>query len=146
MVFSKDVDSYAAKVTDFGYSFQFTSENDSISMPKSEHWTAPEWHHQKILPREARKMDMYSFGMLCLWLLFYNKSSTTDRDFKKDLKDLENSRAKIVDHASGLVEATAYLKNRDRENIQIVLRLTLNQDPAERASNFSEILPLLSYI
>lgn len=114
-------------------------------MPRSEFWTAPEAEsHRKILPQEARKMDICSFGMLCLWLLFYNKSSITDRDFRKDLKDLENSRTGVLDHASGLIEAATYLRDRDRENIQTVLHLTLDQDPAERASNFGEVLQLLS--
>ena len=56
---------YVVKVTDFGYSTLFTTDSDPITMPHSELWTAPERHHREILPMQARKMDAYSFGILC---------------------------------------------------------------------------------
>lgn len=44
-------------------------EEDDIDLPQSRPWDAPEFHHQ-VRPAQARKMDVFSFGMLCLWLLF----------------------------------------------------------------------------
>ena len=86
LVFSENDGAYVAKVTDFGYSTLFTTDSDLIKMPKSWPWTAPERHHREILPIQARKMDAYSFGMLCLWLLFYNKATTRDAIFKQDIE------------------------------------------------------------
>ena len=130
-----------AKVIDFGYSTLFSTDSDSITMPYSELWTAPEQHHRGILPIQARKMDAYSFGMLCLWLLFYNKGANRDRNFEKDLED---SQKELSNHASELIRATADLENREKDNMHKVFRSTLAQDPAERTANFNELLQLLS--
>ena len=110
-------------------------------MPKSWPWTAPERHHREILPIQARKMDAYSFGMLCLWLLFYNKNTNRDRNFKEDFK---HSQKELSSQASELLRTTADLENWEKDNMQKVFRSTLAQDPAERTVNFNELLELLS--
>jgi serine/threonine protein kinase len=60
---------YTAKVIDFGYSSRFTHEEDTILMPKSVPWHAPE-HRSSCKPAQGQKMDVFSFGMLCLWTIF----------------------------------------------------------------------------
>jgi len=130
-----------AKVTDFGYSTLFSTDNHSITMPESGIWTAPERHHREILPREARKMDAYSFGMLCLWLLFFNKETNRDRNFEKDLED---SQKKVSDYASELLRASSNLDNREKNDMQKVFKSTIVKDSAERTANFDELLQLLS--
>ena len=59
-----------AKVADFGFATYSQSHNDLIVIPKSEPWNAPEHHHRPHLPKQARQMDVYSFGMICFWLIF----------------------------------------------------------------------------
>ena len=130
-----------AKVTDFGYSTLFSTDNHPIIMPESGIWTAPEWHHREILPRQARKMDAYSFGMLCLWLLFYNKRANGNRNFKKDLED---SQKRVSDYASELLRASSDLDSREKDDMQKVFSSTLTQDPIERTASFNELLKLLS--
>jgi hypothetical protein len=44
-------------------------------MPKSEPWNAPEYR-KECKPADGQKVDVFSFGMLCLWLLFEEKLST----------------------------------------------------------------------
>ena len=128
-------------MTDFGYSTLFTTDSDLITMPKSWPWTAPERHHREILPIQARKMDAYSFGMLCLWLLFYNKATTRDAIFKQDI---EGSPINPSDYASKLLRTTKDLETREKDDLQKVFRSTLTQNPAERTANFDELLQLLS--
>lgn len=130
-----------AKVTDFGYSTIFSTDDDQIAMPKSGLWTAPEYHHRQFLPKQARKMDVYSFGILCLWVLFYNNRANRDRNFKKDLEDTDKE---LTNYASELLEATLDLENRERHDLQRVFRSTLARDPAQRAANLNELLELLS--
>ncbi len=132
-----------AKVTDFGYSTLFKNENPSVRMPRSKFWTAPEWHEREFLPTQARRMDAYSFGMLCLWLLFYNNVSSADRDFEKDMED---TSTEVLDHALGLIGTIASVEFEQWNNIQRLLSLTLAHAPTERTSDFSEILQLLSPI
>ena len=57
-------------MADFGFATCCCGENDLIIMPKSEPWNAPEHHHRLHLLAQARKMDVYSYGMLCFWFIF----------------------------------------------------------------------------
>lgn len=70
LIFKNDAGAYTARVTDFGYSTRFANEDDSFRMPKTSPWNAPEHHSNWFKPAQARKMDLFSFGMLCLWLMF----------------------------------------------------------------------------
>lgn len=70
LIFKDDAGAYTAKVTDFGYSTRFANEDDLIAMPKSKPWCAPEYDRDKFKPAQARSMDVFSFGMLCVWVLF----------------------------------------------------------------------------
>ena len=61
---------FVAKVVDFGFAICFQSRNDLISMLKSEPWNAFERHNRHIKAEQVKQMDVYSFDMLCLWLVF----------------------------------------------------------------------------
>jgi serine/threonine protein kinase len=60
---------YVAKINDFGFTTSFQDQRDSKTMPKSPIWSAPEWHHRRFSAAAAKKMDIFSWGLLCLWLL-----------------------------------------------------------------------------
>ena len=137
----KEEGCYVAKVTDFGYSSLFKNENASVRLPKSKYWTAPEWHEREFLPVQARRMDAYSFGMLCLWLLFYKNNSRPDPELERVLED---ANTQVLDHALRLADTTAFINIQQKDNIQKLLMLTLIQEPTERTSDFCEILQLLS--
>lgn len=142
LISSKNDSRYVAKVMDFGYSTLFTTNSDQIRMPDSELWTAPERHHRGgFLPTQAKKMDAYSFGMVCLWLLFYNEGASQDHNFKKDIKELQKE---LSCYASGLLRASVDLENWEKDNVRHVFRLTLALNPAERTENFNELLELIS--
>ena len=63
------------KVADFGYSTLTVGGSGKVLLPKSSPWNAPEHHFGEFTAQEAKKTDVYSFGMLCLWLLFGNRLS-----------------------------------------------------------------------
>ena len=132
---------YVAKVTDFGYSTLFGADSAAIRMPRSQFWTAPEWHERHILPIQAKRMDAYSFGMLCLWLFFYNSFPNVNCHYQKIM---EESSLGMLNHALELTNSIECHKIQQRANMQKLFRLTLAQDPTERTSDFSEILQLLS--
>ena len=54
---------------DFGYSTRFAKEDDIIDLPKSRPWDAPD-SQSNCTPAQAQKMDLFSFGMLCFWIIF----------------------------------------------------------------------------
>lgn len=70
LVFTDDSGGYTARVTDFGYSTVFANETDLVSMPKSWPWSAPEHHYRGFKPAAAVKIDIFSLGLLCFWLVF----------------------------------------------------------------------------
>ena len=63
------------KVADFGYSTPTVGKAGKVLLPKSRPWNAPEHHFGEFEVQEAKKTDVYSFGMLCLWILFENRLS-----------------------------------------------------------------------
>ena len=66
---------YSARVTDFGYSTCYSEDNHLITLPISRPWNAPE--HTRLnrqwTPEEAKNTDLFSAGLLFLWLLFEGK-------------------------------------------------------------------------
>ncbi|KAF2648098.1 kinase-like protein, partial [Lophiostoma macrostomum CBS 122681] len=65
------------RVSNFGYSTicaRHLSDN-SIVVPKTEPWNAPEHTFDERSFESAQKMDVYSMALLCMWLLFYDQVS-----------------------------------------------------------------------
>ena len=62
-----------AKVIDFGFSCCGVKNDDVVFLPKTAPWEAPEHSKDAVSIQDAKKMDAYSFGMLCLWVLFTDK-------------------------------------------------------------------------
>ena len=50
-----------AKVSDLGFSSIWARPDDLMPVPRTETWSAPEWHHRAVEFSEA-KMDVFSFG------------------------------------------------------------------------------------
>jgi serine/threonine protein kinase len=65
----KDATGTTVKVADFGYSTLAAGESGKVLLPKSRPWNAPEHHFGEFDVFEAKKTDVYSFGLLCLWVL-----------------------------------------------------------------------------
>ena len=78
LVFQDSSEVFFARVTDFGYSTIYTKPGNPIQMPKSLHWVAPEWHHRGFSLTQAKKMDVYSLGLLVLWILCCNTSHSIE--------------------------------------------------------------------
>ncbi|KAF1847231.1 TPR-like protein [Cucurbitaria berberidis CBS 394.84] len=72
---------WVAKMTDFGYSARFQSEEQTVKLEgRSKPWDAPELTlGQRVIPKDARKTDIFSLGMLCLWTLYERYLSGIDQ-------------------------------------------------------------------
>ena len=129
-----------ARVADFGYSTWLGGADDLIYMPRSLHWTAPEWHYRAFNRASAFKMDVYSFGLLCLWLLFYHGRETRHSRFYEDLKSGE-AKSTL---ACGLIDESSDFSDEQRKNLRQLFDLSLTIDPAVRCSNFEQLRDLLA--
>lgn len=71
LIFEGEDKEYHARISDFAYSTLYARSEDEIAMPMSEFWHAPEQDREERLwtSSDAKKMDIFSFGMLSLWFL-----------------------------------------------------------------------------
>lgn len=73
LVFRNDDGSWTGRVADFG----FSSIGDQVVLPKSWPWYAPEWdEYPEFTFQQAIKSEIFSFGMVCLWIVFENVLSS----------------------------------------------------------------------
>ncbi|KAK6519402.1 hypothetical protein TWF281_003236 [Arthrobotrys megalospora] len=75
LIFKNYNDEFSAKVTDFGFSTIFAKDEDiRITLPHSWPWTAPEIEkNPPVSFEQAKAADLFSYGLLCYWLLFYDE-------------------------------------------------------------------------
>jgi serine/threonine protein kinase len=164
LVFEGAVQPLCARVGDFGYSTWFRGANNLILMPKSVPWCAPEHEGQKFHPLQAKQMDTYSFGMLCIWLLFEAGSSgslplhpdvvqgndqcvTFEKPFPKNnlLDTWKNERSDMLVHwAQWLLLESTHFGGDMKDNLTQFFQSTLAMDPQERNTDFTELIFLLS--
>jgi serine/threonine protein kinase len=141
------------KVADFGYSTLATGEAGRVLLPKSRPWNAPEHHFGEFTVAEARKTDIYSFGMLCLWILFGSVGlAQTSEEFTFDasagaftsleqLKDndqLHRITNELIDSIP-LVGLNAEI----RISLKEFFHLTLSLNPEKRTSDVEKLVCLL---
>jgi hypothetical protein len=132
------------------------NEDDFISVPKSWPWSAPEHDYDRLKPAQARKMDVFSFGMLCLWILFEKCLSgivplpseahwaesyfqgKEKRDLsKRILEDLKQGD-RLVMLAKQLVMAENELSNDTKQVLQQFFRMSLACDPNQRETDLKQ--------
>ncbi|KAK6358644.1 hypothetical protein TWF730_007967 [Orbilia blumenaviensis] len=95
LIFKNNDDEFSAKVTDFGYSTIFAQEQTDvrITLPQSWPWTAPEIEENPTVTFEqAKAADLFSYGLLCYWLLFYDElrdKASSEPDYDPRLKELQ---------------------------------------------------------
>ena len=151
------------KVADFGYSTLTAGESEKILLPKSRPWNAPEHHFGEFKVQEAKKTDVYSFGMLCLWILFGNclsnfQQTTADgvtelisfdipffRGRPTPLERLKNED-RLEDIAIHLLGSTPGLNVNSEYTIRLkeFFSLTLPHNPGKRTCNLERVIGLLS--
>jgi serine/threonine protein kinase len=148
-----DATNYVAKVADFGYSTcrgaaENTSSSEQVSLPWSPPWNAPEVHRDNyILPfSEAKLSDVFSLGMLCLWLLFQNEDLSKSargvqgeydwlRELKKDGKMKSFARERI--HGDRGLDISR------KPAIEEFFELTLSAESCRRTRDLHYLLRLL---
>ena len=165
LIFREDSGRYVAKVSDFGFSSLVTID-DSIIVPRTRPWNGPEWHHRGFTLNGVKKLDVYSFGMLCLWLMCketlsrisrkpsshilkewngadlftQHAEATPERSFLEILKDEDQMPV----FAHELLASTTGLDQERKSQLSKFFHLCLARKPQDRSSDFIEILELLS--
>lgn len=149
-----------AKVADFGYATCFQSHNDLIRVSRKEPWNAPEYHDRFFKPEQAKQMDVYSFGLLCFWLVFKAGSSVDlmlppntilesgqfisfKHSSEKDLLRLWRSDNKLVEWVCWSVNRDSHFDDDTKLHLESFFRSTLAFEPKSRCMEFDRLLDLL---
>ncbi|GAB1317155.1 Tetratricopeptide-like helical [Madurella fahalii] len=151
--------SLAVAVADFGFSSFATSCDELVRVSRSQPWEAPEWHTGECTLYNAKKMDVYSFGLLCFWLFFKGEtltelglpSATVDSAFLQSnpsatdaVQSLKRDGNSMLRWSLTLLQKRQDTAPRTRGCLQQVFQLTLARDPEARDVSLENILSLLS--
>ena len=146
---------YGIKVADFGYSCCSTTDDDLLLVPQTRPWEAPEWHHRFFAVLDAKRMDIYSFGLLCLWLFFKGKpvdpgtsQPTLDMAFSGQSRAAVDRLDLLKREDNLLWYAQEWLKGEDmpehtRSSLSTVFRGTICKDPKQRTITWDDIIEVL---
>ena len=132
------------KIADFGFSSCALKDNEQLILPGTLPWNAPEVHEYSHLftYSEAIKTDVFSVGMLCLWLLNSNQYSTPeDRTGYMWLSDLKNGRT-FIPSINSLLDSAIDLCSEEKENLRNFFACTLVRSPTERNGNLAWLTTL----
>ena len=150
-----------AKVADFGFATCFQSNNDLILIPWKGPWNAPEYHNRSFRPEQAKQMDIYSFGLLCFWLIFEAGSSgslplsadtiLSGGQFisfrgcqkEKDILQLWKQDHGLIEWVCWLVRKDDYLDCSMKDRLVSFFRSTLAFEPQWRCTELEDLLNLL---
>jgi serine/threonine protein kinase len=154
LVFKDATGKTTVKMADFGYSTLATGDVGKVFLPKSRPWNAPEHHFGEFEVPKAKKTDVYSFGMLCLWVLFGAMripentlqftfdTSTGPRTSLEQLKDND----KLRDVVDQLMESMPLsdLNTEHRIRLREFFSLTVLLNPEKRTSDVGRLLGLFN--
>jgi serine/threonine protein kinase len=156
-----------AKLADFGYAGWALDENAAsfFKPPRSRPWDAPEYHHRGFSIAQAKKMDIFSFSMLCMWVLFEDKLTTgtlasTEVFYAKDafmpvtgqtgafrdlgLIDELKHGDRLLALAHSLVKMEKRLNESQVRSLANFFNSAPAHDPERRASDMEQLTFLLS--
>jgi serine/threonine protein kinase len=142
LVFKEKSGQYSAKVIDFGYSARYTDHSHQLMLVGSELWNAPEHsNHGPWSLSQAIKADLFSLGMLFLWLLFEPCSPRRAMSSSPEVTDISPSRMednlgrrkrKLRAYAQELLAMTTTLEGKKKEAFRKFFDSSLNETPEQR--------------
>lgn len=144
---------YVAKIADFGYSTCTEHDEDCsasslVQLPWSPPWNAPEIgpYSNVVTFREAKVTDVFSLGMICLWLLFHHDKSRSGSGLLDNLDVLRSLKegGKLTEVAWDLIDQSADVEVSMRSRIREFFDLTLSKEPSNRSQDLPHLLDLLT--
>jgi serine/threonine protein kinase len=143
LIFEDHEHKLVAKIADFGNSVAGVAENDLCQLPRSDPWTAPEYHHRKFSVSAAKKMDIYSFSMLCLWLLLDEKQGVVDaKSSMKVFQELKETSS-FRDQLKEIVEPLN-LENQRAQKLLFLFETSLSRNPEDRVFSMQDLAASLN--
>jgi len=151
LIFKDAIGKTTVKVTDFGYSTLAAGEAENICLPKSRPWNAPEHHFGEFKIHNAKQTDVYSFGMLCLWvvsggvpMLLNNTEYTFDAPIgpRTALEQLKYDD-KLAHIANQFIDSIPLASTKHRNPLREFFSFAVPLNPAKRTSDLNRLVGLL---
>ena len=111
---------------------------------------APEWNHRNVMTTSegAQKMDVFSLGALCLWLLFYNYNNNNKHNITggstSDFFAQRRSKTDLIALVGQHIKGVEGLGEEKRSNLQVFFKRSLQHDPALRCLKCEAIVKLIA--
>jgi serine/threonine protein kinase len=151
LVFGDGSESPTAKVTDFGYSCIGHTEDDDLNLPCSWLWCAPEREGNHLFRiANAKKTDVYSFGLVCFYTLFREHLGGDDasarlRGSEKMLHEWKYESPGLLPKARELLSRMAGLSENLKSSINQFFQHSLQDKPSSRSADFKSLINCLGY-
>lgn len=150
-----------AKLADFGYAGWNTDPSKEVFLylPESKPWTGPEYHHRAFEIQQAQRLEIFSFGLLCLWFLFHDKLESSKFKTTTQLADFchknalyscasieKLKRAGLLSQlASELVRQQDSLDDRMKQDLIFFFLSCLNTDAKNRSLQIQRLVSAAGY-
>ncbi|KAI3322011.1 hypothetical protein HD806DRAFT_500721 [Xylariaceae sp. AK1471] len=157
LIFPEESGEYRVKAIDFGYSTRYEGENYRAKMFTTPPWTAPEYRSSREWTySQAVQLDIFSFGLLCFWLLFEHYlcgikplprgyKSGTSPVYASAMHALQDIKEQLFTGTliESLLENEATLDENRRRRLRDFFLSSLKENPQERADDMQILLKLL---
>ncbi|KAK5634956.1 hypothetical protein RRF57_010668 [Xylaria bambusicola] len=146
---------YCAKVIDFGYATRYADDRHKIKLPaRTPPWNAPEHNRDREwIPLDAARTDIFSFGMLCFWLLFEPHlsgivtspldPSVVEACMRESVETLSKIKGDLLVYVGRLLTTEIDFGDTEQNALKEFFASTLSPDPQERSMNFRVLLSYL---
>jgi serine/threonine protein kinase len=140
-----------AKVADFGYIALFVEDDEILKIPMTQPWVDPNWDPLGHTFEEAVNMDIFSLGLVCLYIVFTSEleclistSSTISKsDAIRNLLFQWKNEDSIHWNVDRLLESSSDIDPSDRSLLRKFFDQTLSRSQKKRANKVAELLKLL---
>lgn len=163
MVFSSSADNADVniKIIDFGCSSYGLGDQDLVHITGTPLWSAPENNSGNATVVNAKKMDVYSFGLVCLWILcFDHQLSDVTAEDKLDISTDRTKTARWTSRFLEFIRSVGDLgelipqllkqfwpfETLRHDTLETFFLRTLCKDPKDRPYNWPEYTLLLGQL
>lgn len=153
-----DAGDWMARVSDVGFARVGLSLEEELHVPQSRPWTDPEWHRRTWPVTAVQAMDIYSYGMVCLWLLLNDKVPASisgsgelgkqtffvenDAPFTQlELLQRDGQLITVIDQA---LDSAMLGSDSEKQNLSQFFNSTLHVNRESRERDFQKLISLLS--
>jgi serine/threonine protein kinase len=124
-------------VIDFGFS-TLAANGRKIFMPKSALWCAPEHHFNGFTLLEAKSMDIYALGRICMWILLMQSEH-----YPTDAAILRLKMSDELRFIAARLISQSELEASQKNQLELFFDLTIALDQERRLCNIRELLAVL---